>query len=414
MRIPLWFLAGLALVALMAMFEAAPRLILLGVGGPRPGSFLDNGSLGAAELAGLLESRGATLAAGVAPPAGWRGPVVYLLSGPMRCGTGDAEELAHVIAGLAARGLHVGLVVAAGGNYTCGLLVAAALAGSAPVAVEQAPGLYLVLPGDGVRGSFVLLSPDRVNPPPGWRLAAEAVSASGDTVPAVLTARSHGVTLVFIPDWAVFTNALLRAEKEAGLDPGPGVASVFEEAAGGSLRGAVVIQPTVFLPRPRTPAGLVIHPGVALAKAAEDYARAEQRLYTRIIYNPFAVLVAAIVAAGAYYLASLGPADRGIRTTREKPAAPPEAGERRPTVEEALAALREAALVALGAEPASIAGDGEALRRLAEAAGVPERLARRALIAAQRGRPPRLGAGRVRDAALAMAEALAHWRRKTR
>ncbi len=409
MRIPFWFLVGLFIVALMAAFEAAPRLLLLGPGGPRPGSLLDNGSLGMAELAGMLEQAGASLGVGVEPPRDWSGPIVYLIAGPMSCSSADAAALAEIINRIAESGRVVGLVVASSGNYSCGRLVAAAVAGSAPVTLEQAPGLYLVLPGGPVRGPFVLYAPDRVEPVTAWRPVAVATGMSRDRLPGVLALETPlGVRIVYIPDWPVFSNALVRAEKQAGLDPSQGFMGLFAYAAGGSLRDVLVLQPTVFLPQPKTPSGIILQPGVALARAAEEYAKAEQTLYQRLIYNPFAVLVAAMVAAAVYYVASLGPGDRGVASTREKPSEA-EAAPRAASLEEALAALQEATRIALGASPASVAVDDRMLRRLAAAAGVDPASARKALIAAETGKPPRLGRGRVRDTALALVEALASW-----
>jgi len=409
MRVPSWFLAGLFLVALMAAFEAAPRLVLIGPGGPRPGSLLDNGSLGMSELAAMLRDEGATLGVGVRPPDDWRGPVVYLLAGPMSCSPGGAEALARVVAEQAAAGRRVGVVAASSGNYTCARLVVEALAGSAPVPLEQAPGLYLVLPGGPLKGPLVLYAPDRVEPVAAWRVEAAAVAATGEKLPGVLTAETPlGVRLVYIPDWPVFSNALIRAEREAGLDPARGVTGLFAYAAGSNgLRGVLVLQPTVLLPEPETPAGIVIQPGVALARAAEAYAKAEATLYQHIIYNPFMVLVVAMAVAGVYYLASIGPGDRSAATREAPPEEKPPYPS--PTTQEALAALREATLVALGATPAQAAMDEELLRRLASAAGLDTRLARKALIAAEHGKPPRLRGGQVREAALALATVLAQW-----
>lgn len=407
-RITTWFAAGLAVIALAAMFEAAPRLILLGAGAPRTGSLVDNGSLGLSEAARILGERGASLGLGVQPPATWRGPVVYLLAGPMKCGWNDAKALAEAIAGVAARH-QVGIVAAASGNHTCPRLVVEALGLVAPLHLEPAPGLYLALPRSPRLGVFALYNPDRVQPPGGWETVATGVNEAGDRLPAALLHTGAPVRVVYIPDWLVLSNVLLRAEEKAGLDPGPAVAGLVALAAGtNGVRGVLVLQPSILLPATGAPAGVVIQPGVAITQALEDYARAEQSLYQRLIYNPFAVLAAAIVPAALLYAAAIGPQDRRAARTREPPPEPAATtGHGAPVPGDALALLREATLIALGMEPGAAAREKKLVEMLAAETGLPPRLVRRALEAAEKGKPPRLSGADVLDAAERLAEALA-------
>ena len=405
-RVSTWFAAGIAVIALAAMFEAAPRLILLGAGAPRTGSLVDNGSLGLSEAARILGERGASLGLGVQPPASWQGPVVYLLAGPMQCSWSDAKALAEAIAGVAARH-QVGIVAAASGNHTCPRLVVEALGLVAPLHLEPAPGLYLALPRSPRLGVFALYNPDRVQPPGGWETVAIGVNEAGDRLPAALLHQGTPVRVVYVPDWLVLSNVLLRAERKAGLDPGPAVAGLVALAAGTeSLKGVLVLQPSILLPATSAPAGVVIQPGVAITQALEDYARAEQSLYQRLIYNPFAVLAATIVPAALLYAAAIGPQDRRAARTREPPqeATGPETPS---PMGDALALLREATVMALGVEPGAAAREKKLVEALAAETGIPPRLVRKALEAAARGSPPRLSREAILEAAERLAEALA-------
>ena len=294
------FMAGLLLVALAAALEAAPKLVLLG-GGPgleRPGSFLDNGSLGLSEAGKALAGAGYRLLQGLGPVKGV-GSVVYLVAGPMSCGADEARVLVDAIREQA-RYSRVGVVVAAGGEYSsCGRLVVEGLGVEAPLYLESLTGVYLVA-GTPLDPSvlWALYSPDRVDPVGGWAVLSWAVGREGDRVPAVLSVDAEGVRIVYVPSWNAFSNSMVRAEREAGLEPDKAIVGLFDYASG-MERGAVVL-PSQFLPvlNGSAAAMLAFHPATLMLRAAEAYSRLEQAMYTRLSRSPLLVALAAWVLTG--------------------------------------------------------------------------------------------------------------------
>ncbi len=398
-----WFILGLLVVAFFAAAEAAPKLVLLGGLTPRPGSIVDNGSYGLSVAAEQLVAAGARVAVGLSPPPQWRGPIVYIVAGPMNCSGAAAEALARTVKSLAARGVDVGLVVASSGPYygLCGRPLLEAL-GAPPLLLGETMGSPLIVPLEG--GLLVLYRPDAALSHLGWSVVATGLGAGGSG-PAVLAWSRGRVRVVFVPEWDALSNWLLRAEERAGINPGPGVVSLVELAVGTrSLRGVLVLQPAMFLPQPPGGGGLLFQPGILAARLAEAYKGLEDRLYAEMIYNPFAVMAVASVAATALYAAWAS--GSGTRSVTERPPKP-EHMRGRDALAEAAAVADQALRILYGVGLREAASRSDVASRLAEATGMPRRRVQVLLRRLAEGRPPRLLRRRFIAQAVEFAERLA-------
>ena len=305
------FALGILLVALAASLEAAPRVLVVGGALPREGSVLDNSSLGMSLAAGYLASHGHRVLLGTGLPRDG-GPVAVVVAGPAACGPGEAASLASSLLEASKRG-RVLLVLAASPPYDSCLSLLDRL--GAPLAVAgQAQGVYLAA-GRLPAGSLVLvlLDPSVAAQSPGWRVAALALGSGGDRVPGLLVSRpAEGLTVVYIPDWRAFTNAVVEAASKAGLNQAEALRVIVDSYAG---PGAPVVQPAQLYPEPPR-AGVAFQPGLLLARLLEHYSRLEAAVLSRVSGSPALWLVFSwtlALTASAAVLAALGGASAEAR-----------------------------------------------------------------------------------------------------
>ncbi len=318
-------LLGFLIAALAASLEAAPRVLLLGGAAPRPGSVLDNSSLGMSlAAAGLAEAGHRVLLGDTLPEELGAGGVAVVVAGPAVCSPETAARVAGLAVEAASRGLRAALLVAASPPYDSCLAVFEAL-GSPPPVTGQAGGVYLAA-GRLEAGPLLmaLVDPAEALEGGGWRAAVWAVGEGGERLPGLLVSERGGVVLVYIPDWKAFTNALVEASRRAGFDQAEALRVIVESTAG---PGAVVLQPASPYPAPPR-AGVAFQPGVALAKLLEAYASVEAALLSRVARSPPAWLAftwtVSLVAATLALIALGGSREEA----REQPLLPVRVGRR--------------------------------------------------------------------------------------
>jgi len=396
------FTLGLLLVAVAAAAEAAPKILVTGSSPslPRQGSFIDNGSMGLLDIARAMIEDGYRLHQGMGG-LDTNGSVVYLFAGPMTCSDEEAFNAAEVIASQASHS-RVGVIVASSGVFDCGRRVLDALGLKPPRVLRSLEGAYIVL---GVPGSsmalWTLYSPDQVAAGDPWRVAAWAVR-EGSRIPGVLVAEYDGIRAVYVPDWSAFSNWLVRAQVEAGLDPARAVTALVAYASWG-VKGHIIL-PSGFLPLPlnytRVAAlASILNPGVLLAGAVKAYAEAEEKAIGFLASNPL------LVASAAWLL--LVPI--AMLVQRSLAPAPSEIGEGgvwaggRPWAEREAIDMLLRATAGVSVSEASVNPPAilmEAFKRI----GVGERDARRMLEALARNKRPWRGLDRFRALAEALAE----------
>ncbi|KSW11490.1 hypothetical protein CF15_01170 [Pyrodictium occultum] len=307
------FLAGLALVALVAAILAAPKAVKLGsLLLPRQGSPLDKGPQGHSLLAEALSRSGLPVYYAAAPPGGWNGSsIVYLVAGPTECNASIMSGLAGLVQGLASQGYRVGVVVADESGCASSLLEAL---GAPPLRLQpgslSGPAIALYRGGKPIL--YAMSTVALVSPGEGWRTLAATLYPPG--LPAALEWRGR-VDVVYIPDSHVFSNRVLGAANETGLGNSE-LAAVLAERLGGEP--LVLIPPMVYRPvNASVPLVVYLQPGLIASILVEWLAELEKSALAPLLSNPLGVVLLATALSSLLYLALVQAS--GGRWASEKP-----------------------------------------------------------------------------------------------
>ncbi|BES82706.1 hypothetical protein [Pyrodictium abyssi] len=406
------FLAGLAIVALVAAILAAPKAIKLGTAPElRLGSPGDTGPSGHSLLAQVLSSHGLRVGLSYKPPRDWNGSsLVYIVAGPTECRTELLQAVAEEARRLASQGLRVGVVIADEGP--CGKTLLDMLDAPFLSTVSGAPSEpWLALYQGGEPVLYAMYSvPTITYMDEGWRQLAVSLYPRG--LPAALEWRGS-VDVVYIPDSHVFTNMVMSAANETGLGNAELAVTLVEKLGGAD---ALVLMPLGFyrLINPSIPLVAYLQPGVIIIRLVEWLAGLEKTIVEAMLSNPLAATVLVIGVMSVLYIVFAQAS--GKKWAAEKPpeqAQPPRLLGTSPVLEklqrgvelsrqearQALAALYELVdevlRVRVGAGLSEVLEDDRLLERLAREAGIDPGELRRGLEALHRLYTAKIREGRL-------------------
>jgi len=291
------FALGLIVVALVAAIYAAPKAVRLSIGyGTHIGGPDDDSLQGSSLATRLLTRLGYTVVLEKEPGKINSASVVYFVSNPTRCSPEALEWLVDEAGRLIALGAHVSLVVS--DETICASSLIGLLGVDPPVTYSVSPRDYVVFTQSGVL--FALHTVMVTEPTSKWLIAGYTYP---DALPGILVYNSSAYTIVYVPDSHAFTNAVLLAENETGLNPLAELGLVMR-LAGAEPGNATVVVPLYMYQQEYTAAQVAtkIQPGILVLEALSALSTEEHRFIKILEAVPGALAAASLIIAAPMYL----------------------------------------------------------------------------------------------------------------